>query len=404
MAALAVLLAAALVSPQDPGARPPDLLAIAGDTVVTMAGPPLANGVVLVRAGRIERVGPAAEVPIPDGATVLRAAVVTPGLIDAHATVGLSGLLNVPHDQDQLERSAPMQPELRAIDAYNPRDELVAWLRGFGVTAVHTGHAPGALISGQTMVVKTHGRTVERDVVVPFAMLAVTLGDGGRGRDGKSPGTRAKSVAMLRERLQQAREYVQKRQREADTAVDLGHEALARVLAGDVPLLVTAHRAHDLLAALRIAQEFGVRVVLDGAAEAHLVLPEIQAAKCAVLPHPPMARTRGELKNGTMELARLLLDAAVPFALQSGYESYVPKTRVVLFEAGVAVGHGLPAEAALRALTIDAATLLGVGTRLGSLEPGKDADLALFDGDPFEYVTHCVGAVVDGVPYAGTPR
>ena len=144
--------------------------------------------------------------------------------------------------------------------------------------------------------------------------------------------------------------------------------------------------------------------MLDGAAESYLMLPEIQAAKCPVLPHAAMVRTWDELKNGTMELPKLLLDAKVPFALQSGFESYVPKTRVVLFEAGVAVGHGLPADAALRALTIDAAKLLGIDARTGTLEAGKDADLALFDGDPFEYTTHCTGTIIDGVRYVGAPR
>jgi imidazolonepropionase-like amidohydrolase len=144
--------------------------------------------------------------------------------------------------------------------------------------------------------------------------------------------------------------------------------------------------------------------VLDGAAEAYLVLPEIQAAGVWVLPHPAMARTRDELANGTMELAKLLLDAKVPFAMQSGYESYVPKTRVVLWEAGVAVGHGLPPDAALKALTIDAAKLLGIDGKVGSLAAGKDADLALFDGDPFEYTTHCVGTVIDCVQFTGAPR
>ena len=387
--------------PQQPAAG---RFAVVGGLVHTMAGAPLQNGIVLVENGRITAVGTAADVPLPDGVPVRRAAVVTPGLIDAHATVGLSGVLNVPHDQDQLERSAAVQPELRALDAYHARDPLVAWLRGLGVTTVHTGHAPGALVSGQTMVVKTHGRSADEDVVVPLAMVAVTLGDGGRAGGGKSPGTRAKSVAMLREELIAAREYAAKRARDADAAIDLGFEVMAQVLDRRVPLLVTAHRAHDLQAALRVAAEFDVRVVLDGAAEAYTMLPELQQAGVWVLPHPAMARTGGELKNGTMELPKLLLDAKVPFALQSGYEGYVPKTRVVLWEAGVAVGHGLPADAALRALTIDAARLLGVGERLGSIEVGKDADLALWDGDPFEYVTHCLGTVIDGVEYRDGPR
>ena len=383
-----------------PTAAPsPTTFAVLAGELWTMTGEPIRDGVVLVRDGKVAAVGPAAAVDVPDGTPALRAAVVTPGLIDAHATVGLSGVLNVPHDQDMLERSAPVQPELRALDAYNARDPLVGWLRGFGVTTAHTGHGPGALVAGQTMVVKLHGRSADADVVRPLAMLAVTLGEGGRAPGSKAPGTRAKSVAMLREHLQKAREYAQKRAQDPNAPVDLALAAAAKALAREVPLLVTAHRALDLQSALRVAAEFGVEVVLDGAAEAYELMPELAAAGCWVLPHPAMARTSGELKNGTMTLPKLLAEAGVPFALQSGYEAYVPKTRVVLFEAGVAVGRGLPPEQALRALTIDAARLLRIDDRTGSLAVGKDADLALFDGDPFEYTTHCVGTVIDGVQY-----
>ena len=377
----------------------PATFAVFAGELWTMAGEPIRDGVVLVRDGKIAAVGAAADVDVPDGTPALRAAVVTPGLIDAHATVGLSGVLNVPHDQDMLERSAPMQPELRALDAYNARDPLVGWLRGFGVTTAHTGHGPGALVAGQTMVVKLHGRSADADVVRPLAMVAVTLGESGRAQGQKAPGTRAKSVAMLREHLQKAAEYADKRQKDASAPVDLALDAAAKVLAREVPLLVTAHRALDLQSALRVQQEFGVDIVLDGAAEAHEMLPQLRAAGCWLLPHPAMARTGGELKNGTMELPKLLAEAGVPFALQSGYEAYVPKSRVVLFEAGVAVGRGLPPQRALQALTLDAARLLRIDDRTGSLAVGKDADLALYDGDPFEYTTHCVGTVIDGVQY-----
>ena len=395
--------AGAAASAPAAAASPPTFAVFAGE-LWTMAGEPIRDGVVLVRDGKIADVGAAADVDVPDGTPALRAAVVTPGLIDAHATVGLSGVLNVPHDQDMLERSAPVQPELRALDAYNARDPLVGWLRGFGVTTVHTGHGPGALVAGQTMVVKLHGRSADADVVKPLAMLSVTLGEGGRAQGPKAPGTRAKSVAMLREHLQKAREYALKRQKDPNAPVDLALDAAAKALAREVPLLVTAHRALDLQSALRVGREFGVDVVLDGAAEAYELLPEIRAAGCWVLPHPAMARASGELKNGTMALPKLLADAGVPFALQSGYEAYVPKTRVVLFEAGVAVGRGLPAQQALRALTVDAARLLRIDDRAGALVVGKDADLALFDGDPFEYTTHCLGTVIDGLQYVGAPR
>ena len=401
MIALISFLAAVASPPQGVAQAPPRAFAVRAKTLYTMVGPPVRDGVVVIRDGKIAAVG---KVAVPDGLEVVDAAVAMPGLIDAHSTVGLTGVFNVPQDQDQLEKSSPTQPELRALDAYHPRDPLVEWVRGLGVTSLHTGHGPGALISGQTMVVKTHGRNVDVDVLKPLAMVAVTLADSGRSRDGKAPGTRAKSVAMLREQLLAAQAYAARRDRDDDVDVDLGMETLAKVLAKEVPLLVTAHRAHDLASALRVADEFDVEVVLDGAAEAYLMLPRIAAAGCWVLPHPAMSRTRGDLENGTMELAKLLAAADVPFAMQSGFEAYVPKTRVVLWEAGISVMHGLAYDKAMRALTVDAARMCGVEDRVGTLEAGKDADLALFDGDPFEYTSHCLGVVIDGVRYLGSGR
>jgi len=382
-------------------------IAVRGDTVYTMAGPALRDGVVLIRDGKIERVGPAREVAIPSGYRALRARVVTPGLIDAHATVGLSGWLNQPHDQEQVDRSAPVQPELRAIDAYDPRERLVEYLRGFGVTTVHTGHGPGALVSGQTMVVKTAGRTVDEAVVVPEAMIVVTLGGQGLESGAKAPGTRGKAAAMLRGELIRAQEYAAKREKaEAgkEPARDLRLEVLARVLRGDLPLLVTAHKSYDIMTALRLQKEFGFRLVLDGAAEAYLVLDAVKAAGVPVIIHPAMLRTWGEAENLSRETAATLKAAGIRLAMQSGFESYVPKTRVVLFEAAIAVKHGLGFEDALAALTIDAARILGVDRRLGSLEPGKDADVALYDGDPFEYTSHCTGVIINGQVVSDTPR
>jgi len=382
-------------------------LAVRAKTLHTVAGQPIRDGIVVVRDGKIVAVGPAARTSTPAGAEVLEAAVVVPGLVDAHTVVGLSGILNQPHDQDQLERSEPVQPELRAIDAYNARDELVAWVRSFGVTTIHAGHAPGALVSGQTLIAKTRGNTVDRAVIVPEAMVATTFGESAMHADrekGKAPGTRSKAVAMLRQELVQAREYAAKRASE-DPAKrperSLRQDALERVLARELPLLVTAERHQDILSVLRVAREFEIRVVLDGAAEAHLVLDEIRAAGVPVLPHPPMQRAWGEMENATMELAARLDAARIPFAFQSGFESYVPKTRVLLFEAAIGAANGLGPERALAAATIEAARILGVEERVGSIEVGKDGDLALYDGDPFEYTTHCIGVVIEGERFPG---
>jgi imidazolonepropionase-like amidohydrolase len=401
-----------LLAPAAPVAAVDTLLAIRGDTVHTMAGPALADGVVLIADGRIRQVGPAALVRIPEGTKTLRGRVVTPGLVDAHTVVGLSGYLNQPQDQDQLDTGDAMQPELRAIDAYNPQERLLDWVRGFGVTTIHTGHAPGALISGQTMIAKTTGQTAEQAAVSAAAMVAVTLGDDARakgdGADKKAPGTRSKAVAMLRGELVKAQEYLRK-QSLADEAKrpdkDLRLEALAKVLRREWPLLITADRAADIASALRVAEEFKIRIVLDSAAEAYLLTDRIKAAGVPVIVHPTMRRAgTGETENLSFETAATLRKAGIPVALQSGYEGYVPKTRVALFEAAIAAANGLSFEEALATITIDAAKIIGVADRVGSLEPGKDGDVAIFDGDPFEYTTHCTGVVINGDVVSDEPR
>jgi imidazolonepropionase-like amidohydrolase len=399
---LPLLVALSLVTmPGDGNAQ--DIIVKAG-TLYPVGSAPIENGIVVIRDGKIQRVGKASSVRIPAGIKVVEAAVVTPGLIDAHSVVGLAGYLNQDHDQDQLESSEAIQPELRAIDAYNAREALVGWLRSFGVTTIHTGHAPGEIISGQTMIVKTSGDTVADALVRPVAMLASTIGDGARasGEARKSPGTRAKVVSMLRGELVKARDYVEKREaaaRDDDKEApprNLRLEALAAVLAGDTPLLVTANRHNDIVTALRIAREFNINIVLDGAAESYLVIDEINAAGVSVILHATMVRAWGEQENASFTTARKLLDAGIPVTIQSGYESYVPKTRVVLFEAAVLLQHGLNFNEALSLITLDAAKILKLDDRVGSIERGKDGDLALFDGDPFEYTTRAVGTIING--------
>ncbi len=395
-------------------------VAVRAGALHTVSGEPIDNAVVLAGAdGKIEWVGPAAEADIPDGVDILEAAVVTPGLIDARSVVGLSGALNSNvgpvRDQDQLERSSPLQPELRAIDAYDANETLVDWVRSYGVTTLHTGHGPGALVSGQTMIAKTRGRNVEQAVVVPARMLAATLGRA-VSSNFESPGTSAKGVAMLRNALHGARDY-QEQVRAAETATaaarddepsseeggtdtgtgpqaparDLSKEALAQVLGGELSMLVTANTAAEIAAALRLQREFGFDLVLDSAAESYLLLEEITEAGAPVLLHAPMSRVR----NGSYETAAALADAGIPFAIQTGFEGYVPKTRVLLWEAAIAAANGLGMERALEAVTLSPARILGIDDRVGSIEVGKDADLALFDGDPFEYTSHICGVIIE---------
>jgi len=389
--------------------EPSPPLAVHGEVIHTMAGPPIRDGVVLVVGGTVQAVGPATSVVVPANARRVHGRVVTPGLIDAHTVVGLAGIHNQPHDQDQLDAGDPLQPELRATDAYNSREPLVAWLRGFGITTIHTGHAPAALVSGQTMVVKTVDDPSDHAVLEPVAMVAGALGEAARprgaGADSRSPGTRSKAVAMLRGELVRAQDYARRRSTPKPPERDLRKESLAAVLDGTLPLLITVNRTTDILAALRIAEEFQIRVVLDSVAEGYLVADRIAAAGVPVIVHPTMKRAgRGETENVSFETAAVLRAAGIPIALQSGYEDYVPRTRVVLFEAAVAAANGLGFEAALAAVTVDAARILGVADRIGTLEPGRDGDLAVFDGDPFEYTTHCTAVVIDGRVLREEPR
>lgn len=385
-------LAAALALATFTGTAAAQDVAVRGGQVWTM-GPQgvIADGVVVIEDGRITAVGPASSVSIPQGMEVLTAPVVTPGLVDAHSTLGLTGYLNQFDDQDQLDDSAPIQPHLRAIDAYNPHDRLVEWLRELGITTVHTGHGPGALVSGQTMVVKTRGNTVEAAMLEDGTMIAANLGSWALDQGG-SPGTRARQMAMIRQALIGAKASMT----DADRSRDLVNEAFIEVIEGKTPLLITANRMQDMQSALRLAEEFGITVILDGAADAHMMLDELRAWGGSVILHPTMARNEGELQNAAFTTAAVLAEAGIPFALQSGYEAYVPKVRVVLWEAGFAVANDLAPEDALASITIDAARIIGMDSRVGSLEIGKDGDVAMFDGDPFEYTSHTVGVVIEG--------
>jgi imidazolonepropionase-like amidohydrolase len=256
-------------------------------------------------------------------------------------------------------------------------------------------------------------------LLTPTSAVAVTLGLSAKKDAEKSPGTRGKMMALLRAKLIAAQEYLAARNKDGKTGKgdtndgekkevekgrDLGLDVLVRVLQREVPLLVTAHKAQDIANALRLADEFKVRLILDGASEATLLSDKILAAGVPVIIHPSMMRAHGETENASFQSAAKLKQAGIPIALQSGYESYVPKTRVVLFEAAIAAAYGLTFEEALATITIDAARILGIDERVGSLAVDKDGDLALFDGDPFEYTTHCVTTIIEGKVVSSTPR
>ena len=374
-------------------------IAVWGDTIYTMAGEKIVNGIILIKDGKIEKVGLQNEITVPADYKKIAGKIVTPGLIDAHSVVGLSGIYNYEHDQDQLEKSDAIQPELRAFDAYNMREKLVGFVRNLGITTLHTGHGPGALASGQTMMVKTFGETLKDVIVDSVTTVSFTLGSD-VSSNYKKPGTRSKGVAILREEFIKAKDYIEKiknAKEEKKPSRDLKLEILAKVLSGEVLAMFTVQRAPEIMTALRLQQEFGFKLILDGAAESYLLTNEIKEVPLSgIILHPTMVRNYGDTKNVSLETVATLKKEGITFALQSGYEGYVPKTRIVLFEAAIANANGLPFEDALATITINAAKILGIEDRVGSIETGKDADIVLFDDNPFEYTSHVCTVIING--------
>lgn len=362
---------------------------IEAETVHTMDGEPIHDGVILIEDDEIRAVGPAGEVTVPEGAETFQAVAATPGLIDARTSVGLAGILGIQHDSDEIDRADPIQASLRSLDAYNAREDLVAWQRDLGVTTVHTGPAPAALVSGQSLIAQTRGNTVdEARLQDPHAVL-FSLGSAVR-HTFETPGTRPKGAEMLRQALVSAEE--------ADDAggADLGQQVLADVVAGEIPAVIHADTAVDIMTALRLAGEFDLDLILAGAADAHKLIDEIAAAGIPVLLHPTMIRPGGDQANAAFDTAARLAEADIPFAITGGYEGYVPRSRVVLFEAAVAAANGLGPEGGLAAITRQPAEILGLEDRLGSLQPGHQADVVLFDGEPLEHTTRVCEVFIAG--------
>jgi imidazolonepropionase-like amidohydrolase len=388
-------------APEQQGQPDAKQVVVRAGIVHTAGGMPIRDGVIVLENGKVKSVGKAGEVEIPRGSRVLVAAAATPGFVDAHTVAGVSGWSNTPADQDQDERSDPNQAEVRVLDGFNPQEPLLEFTLRNGVTVVHA--MPGRIdaIAGQAGIFRTRGSTAEAMTVrFPSAVL-FNLGEVPKATyPGKAPGTRMGTAALIRTALVAASNDRRKREAAKEDAKpdsNPKHEALGLLLDGAVPAVWSAHRADDLVTALRLSREFGLTSILDLATEAYLVGDRIAEAKVPVFVHPTMQRVGSpETFNTTLTNAAALAERQVPIAITSAFESYVPKQRVPLFEAAVAMANGLGYDRALRAITIDPARILGIADRYGSLEPGKAGDVVLFDGDPFEYTTHITHVLLDG--------
>ena len=358
------------------------------------------GGDVLMDGGKVVATGTNLSAP---GAKVIDAhgAYATPGFVDPHTHIGLWADGERDDTGDGNEETDPVTPHLRALDAVNPVDPCFAEACRAGVTSVAAGPGSANVLGGQFLAMKTHGKSLKTMLIKePLAMKAA-FGENPKhvyGSNGKRPGTRMGTAAVLREALYEAREYMEKRAgKDADKrpAFNLKNEALAMVLRRELLLKMHAHRADDILTAIRIVKEFDLRASVEHCTEGHLIADELREAGVGVILGPLLCdRSKPELKNLTMKAPAILHRAGVKFALMTDHgvipEQYLP------VEAGLCVREGLPEMEALRAITINAAEVIGLADRIGSLAPGKDADLVLFDGHPLETRTHASLVLVNG--------
>jgi imidazolonepropionase-like amidohydrolase len=380
---------------------PKEFVVLAG-RLHTVAKEPISRGAVHVREGKIVYAGPRDGFDLPADVPVVTAAAVTPGLIDAFSIVPLSGAYNITADQDADETTDPNQADLRALDAFHPSEPLLRYLLEQGVTVIHACPGRDNVIAGQSGLFRTHGTTAEQMAVRFPQMMVFNLGDVPKETySDRKPKTRMGTASLLRSALSDAANYARKRKAVKDEASqpdrNLKHEALGQVLEQKLPAMFAAQRADDIITALRLTDEFKLKSRLALSAEAYLLGDRLAAAKLPVIVHPTMQRV-GDLEtyNSFLGNAAALADRGLLIAICSGAEGYVPKTRVARFEAAMAMVHGLGFDRALRAITLDAAKILEIDDRFGTLEAGKTADLVLYDGDPFEYATHVTAVAVDG--------
>jgi imidazolonepropionase-like amidohydrolase len=388
---------------------------IRGGRVVPVSGPAIADGVVLVEGGKIKAVGKAGEVPVPEGAEVVDAAGgwVLPGLVEGLASIGLGDGYG---QSGSDELSNPVTAGLRILDGLNPFDKRFAQAARAGVTALMIAPGRANVIGAKTVVVKPRGATAEEMVLLEPAGVKLTLGEGPKetfGAKGRLPGTRMGSAYVVRKALLEASEYIRKRKdHEAAVAAAKGKkgavppatpprnldlEPLAELLEGRLMAFVECHRADDIQTALRLIDEFGFKAVLVGATEAYKSAGEIAKRGIPVVVGAMgVGPKRVETKNVTLTNAAKLVDAGIKTAIAAEDALGLGAQEELALTAAMAVKGGLDRDTALRAVTLTAAEILGVAGRIGSLEPGKDGDIVVFDGDPFDYRTRVVRVFIDG--------
>lgn len=372
---------------------------IVGGTILTM-GPlgMIEQGEILIENGRILAVG--AHVDAPDAEVIdATGCMITPGLIDAHCHLGMWEDGIGFEGADGNESTDPVTPHLRAIDAINPMDRTFEEACKGGVTLVATGPGSANVLGGTFAAVKTVGRRIDSMVVrAPLAMKCAFGENPKRTYHEKkqSPSTRMAIAAELRNALFKAQAYLKKKEDpEGKVEPDMKMEALIPVLKGEIPLKAHAHRADDILTAIRIAKEFDVKLTLEHCTEGHLIAEELAAEGYPAIVGPSLSeRSKFELRNLTFETPGILHRAGVKIAIMT--DSPVIPQQYLVMAAALSVKSGLDRDEALKAITINPAEILGIEDRVGSIASGKDADLVIWDRHPFELEAVARKVIING--------
>jgi imidazolonepropionase-like amidohydrolase len=366
------------------------------------------NGVILIKDGKILEVGDSAAIPAEARVIDAQGMTVTPGLVDAHSHLAIFGEPYMDATEDGNEMTNPNTADLRGLDSLNPADPGIAKVRAAGFTALYTGPGSANIIGGTGMAIKLRGRTAEEMFLPGTEGMKMALGENPKrvyGEKHQLPTTRMGNAAVLRNALVAAANYMEKVEKGAQDKDkkpdrDLKLEALVKVLRREMKARIHCHRADDIMTAIRVAEEFNLDFSIEHATEGYKIA-DILAAKhvtCIVGPLL-MEPYKHELWDVRLSTPAVLVKAGVTVCLNEDTSS---ATRYLPMHVGLAMREGLPEEYAFKTVTINPANFLGLGARMGSLEPGKDADIAIFDGHPFSNFTRCRLTMIDGLIYHNT--
>ena len=379
------------------------MMYITGGKILTMEGQVYENGTIWIADGKIKEVreGAIGDMPCGGEQKVLdvQGAWVMPGLIEAHCHMGITEEKKGMEGDDCNENVEPITPYLRAIDAINTMDAAFDDAVRAGITSAMIGPGSSNVVGGQFAFLKTKGRCIDELIVKAPAAMKVAFGENPKvnfSGQGKSPVTRMATAAMLREELFKACLYKEKKEKcGEDFEPDFRMEPWISVLNGEIPLKAHAHRVDDIFTAIRIAKEFGLSMTLDHCSEGHLVADKIKEAGYPAIVGPDLSsRSKIEVQNMAFKTVGILNRAGVCTAITTDHPVSVIQSLPLC--AGLAVKAGLPMEEGLKAITINPAIICGVADRVGSLAPGKDADIAIFDGNPLEIATTTLYTIIDG--------